>query len=48
MILVSLFSEDNVLSDEIKICYYAEFGRSLESGNLLTVFVVAHYNVIKE
>ena len=25
MILVSFFSEDNVLSDEIKICYIFEF-----------------------
>ena len=25
MILVSLFSEDNVLSDEIKICYISEY-----------------------
>ena len=25
MMLVSLFSEDNVLSDEIKICYIFEF-----------------------
>ena len=25
MILVSLFSEDNVLSDEIKMCYIFEF-----------------------
>ena len=25
MILVSFFSEDNVLSDEIKICYISEY-----------------------
>ena len=25
MILVSFFSEDNILSDEIKICYISEY-----------------------
>ena len=28
MILVSLFLEDNVLSDEIKMCYFFEFQSS--------------------
>ena len=32
MIFVSLFSEDNVLSDEIKICYIFEYQSNENQG----------------
>ena len=49
MILVSFHSEDNVLSDEIKICYTVEplYNEVLGTMKITLLYQVSHYIRVK-